>query len=120
MDMTSVVEALTALAQPTRLKTFRRLLNAHPDRIAAGAIARACDVPHNTMSAHLAVLARAGLIVAQREGRMMYYGANLDGFRALLGFLMQDCCGGRREICAPLVSKLHSTAPMTKREKVHV
>jgi arsenate reductase len=109
-----------ALAQATRLDAFRQLIRVHPDEIAAGEIARACKVPHNTMSAHLAVLTRAGLVSVRREGRMMHYGADLDGFRALIGFLMRDCCNGRAEICAPLVAELNCHAPRRaskKREK---
>jgi DNA-binding transcriptional ArsR family regulator len=60
MDAYLAIEALTALAQRTRLEVFRRLVKAHPDEIAAGEIARACKVPHNTMSTHLAILTRAG------------------------------------------------------------
>lgn len=120
MDELTAIGALTALAQPTRLKVFRRLLNACPDEIAAGEIARACRVPHNTMSTHLAILTRAGLVAVRREGRMMHYCADLDGFRSLIGFLMRDCCNGRAEICAPLVAELTRCAPARKkREKVH-
>jgi ArsR family transcriptional regulator len=117
MDSTRAIAVLTALAQPTRLKVFRRLIKAYPDRIAAGAIARACKVPHNTMSAHLAVLTRAGLVAARREGRMMFYGADLDCFRALVGFLMRDCCNGRAEICAPLLAELTCCAPVKTTEQ---
>lgn len=116
------IEALTALAQPTRLDVFRRLLKAHPDEIAAGAIARLCKVPHNTMSTHLAVLVRAGLVGVRRDGRMMHYDADLEGFRSLIGFLMRDCCNGRAEICAPLVAELNCCEPAAapaKREKAH-
>jgi DNA-binding transcriptional ArsR family regulator len=115
MDETLAIDALTALAQPTRLAVFRRLVKAYPDEIAAGAIARASKVPHNTMSTHLAVLTRAGLLAVRREGRMMHYGADLDGVRALVGFLLRDCCNGRAEICAPLVAELSCCVP-TKRE----
>jgi DNA-binding transcriptional ArsR family regulator len=121
MDEMRAIEALTALAQPTRLEVFRRLLKAHPDEIAAGEIARACKVPHNTMSTHLAALTRARLVSVRRDGRMMHYGADLDGFRWLIGFLMRDCCNGRAEICAPLVAELNCCAPRatrSKREKV--
>jgi ArsR family transcriptional regulator len=122
MDTTRAIEALNALAQPTRLDVFRRLVKVYPDEIAAGAIASACEVPHNTMSAHLAVLTRAGLVTVRREGRMMHYSAAIEGFRAVVGFLMRDCCHGRAEICAPLFAELNCCAPVTptrKREKVH-
>jgi ArsR family transcriptional regulator, arsenate/arsenite/antimonite-responsive transcriptional repressor len=118
MDSYIAIEALTALAQPTRLKVFRRLLNAYPDQIAAGAIARGCKVPHNTMSTHLAVLVRAGLAVVRREGRQMFYGADLEGFRSVVGFLTRDCCSGRAEICAPLLADLSCCVPAKTMEKV--
>jgi DNA-binding transcriptional ArsR family regulator len=116
MDIRRAIGSLTALAQPTRLAVFRRLIKAHPDEIAAGEIARACKVPHNTMSTHLAVLTRAGLIAMRREGRTVYYAANLDGFRSLVGFLTRDCCQGRAEICAPLISEIACSMPNRKRE----
>ena len=118
MDNQVAIDSLTALAQHTRLKAFRRLVSAHPDEIAAGEIARACKVPHNTMSTHLAVLARAGLIDMRREGRTIFYSVNLEGFRSLVGFLMRDCCGGRAEICAPLVAELTCCVPTRKTERV--
>jgi DNA-binding transcriptional ArsR family regulator len=106
MDEKNALVALTALAQPTRLKVFRRLLAAHPAGLAAGEIARQAKVPHNTMSTHLGLLTRARLVAVRRDGRSMNYRANLDGFRALVSFLTRDCCSGRPEICAPLLAEL--------------
>src|SRR4051794_32688810 len=117
MDEKLAIEALAALAQPTRLHVFRRLIRVHPDEVAAGEIARACKVPHNTMSTHLAVLMRARLVSVRREGRTVHYGADLDGFRAMVGFLMRDCCNGRAEICAPLVAELSCCAPRAPRKR---
>jgi len=111
MEISRAIAVLTALAHPTRLEVFRRLLEVHPDEIASGELARACKVPHNTMSTHLAVLTRAGLLRARRDGRMMHYGADLDGVRSLLSFLMRDCCHGRAEICAALVAELNCPVP---------
>jgi DNA-binding transcriptional ArsR family regulator len=118
MDNSAAIEVFSALAQPTRLKVYRRLLKAYPDQIVAGEIARYCKVPHNTMSTHLAVLTRSGLVTVRREGRMMYYCADLNGFRSLVSFLMRDCCNGRAEICAPLLAELNCCIPSKKREKV--
>jgi len=116
----TAIEALTALAQPTRIEVFRRLIKSHPDEIAAGEIARQCKTPHNTMSTHLAVLMRAGLVSVRKEGRMMHYGANLAGFQKLMAFLLQDCCHGRAEVCAPLVAELTCCLPAKERKKLHV
>ncbi len=117
MDEARASEIIAALAQPTRLAVFRRLVNVPPDDIAARDIARMW--PRNTVSVHLAVLARAGLIAARREGRMMRYAADLTGFRAAVAFLMRDCCNGRTEICAPLIAELTCCGELNQPEKVH-
>ena len=97
------MEALSALAQETRLATFRLLVEAGPGGVPAGDVARALGVPQNTMSTHLAVLARAGLVASRRESRSVIYRAEMEGVRALIGFLLRDCCRGRPEVCAPLL-----------------
>jgi len=117
MDKSRAVAALTALAQPTRLSAFRRLLGAYPEGVAAGDIARHCRVPHNTMSTHLTTLARAGLVAARRDGRSVNYRADLGGFRALVTFLTRDCCDGRAEIGAPVLSGLAD--PCVPVERAH-
>jgi DNA-binding transcriptional ArsR family regulator len=111
MDEPNAIEAFTALAQATRLRVFRHLVAAHPEAVAAGDLARLLDTPHNTLSTHLAVLTRAGLITVTRHGRSMLYSADLDGFRDLVGFLTRDCCGGRPEICAPVLAALSCHTP---------
>jgi DNA-binding transcriptional ArsR family regulator len=82
---------------------FRYLVKLHPEPVQAGELARICEVPHNTMSTHLAVLTRAGLLSVTRESRSMLYQADIEGFRALVSFLTRDCCQGRPEICAPIL-----------------
>ena len=121
MDDQAAIGALSALAQPTRLDVFRRLVAAHPSGLPAGEIARLLDVPHNTLSAHLAVLARADLISAHRAGRTICYRAELDGIRALVAFLTADCCSGHPDVCAPLVADLSQSAclPPAKHEVRH-
>jgi ArsR family transcriptional regulator len=83
MDSTEVIAALSALAQSTRLDTFRLLVEREPEGAPAGELARRIGVPQNTMSAHLAVLARAGLIVGERRSRSIVYRANLDRLREM-------------------------------------
>ena len=117
MDARKAQSAFAALAQPTRLKAFRKLVAAHPDGLPAGEIAAACKVPHNTMSTHLAALTRAGLVTVAREGRVMSHRADLYGLRGLVGFLMGDCCGGRPEICAPVVEQYNAACCATNNER---
>ena len=106
MDANDTIDALAALAQPTRLEAFRRLAAAEPQGIAAGELARRLDIPQNTMSTHLAVLVRAGLATGDRQGRSIIYRADLAALRKVLLFLLQDCCDGQPEICAPLIAEL--------------
>jgi arsenate reductase len=95
----SAIEGFGSLAQPTRLAAVRHLLAVHPQSLPAGEIARLCEVPHNTMSTHLGILNRAGLISVEKDGRSMNYRADVSGFQDLLRFLSQDCCNGRPELC---------------------
>jgi len=102
MEMETAIKRLSAIAQEARLQVFRLLVKAGPEGVPAGDIARALDVPANTMSAQLLVLANAGLVKARREGRSIIYAINFEAMRDLLVFLTEDCCGGRAEMCAPL------------------
>ena len=104
MDATNAVGALSALAHPGRLEVFRLLVKAGPAGTAAGDIARATGSLANTLSTNLNVLAGAGLVHSRRDGRSIIYAAGYDRMRELLAFLMEDCCSGNREICAPLAA----------------
>ncbi len=102
MESEDAILALAALAQATRLDVFRLLVKGEPDGLAAVDIARALAVPQNTMSSHLAILARAGLVVSERRSRSIIYRANLVTFQDLTSFMVEDCCGGRADLCAPV------------------
>jgi ArsR family transcriptional regulator, arsenate/arsenite/antimonite-responsive transcriptional repressor len=102
MQLPIAVEALSALAHPSRLDVFRRLVRTGADGLPAGEIARAVGVLPSTLSTHLAILGHAGLIQSRRDGRSVIYSADYEGMRDLLGFLVADCCAGHPEICAPL------------------
>jgi len=106
MDNERAILAFAALAQPTRLDVFRLLTEHEPEGLPAGEVARRLAVPHNTLSAHLGVLSRAGLVEAERRSRSIIYRARLDAVRSLAAFLVKDCCGGLPEICAPLIADL--------------
>ncbi|CUH52212.1 transcriptional regulator, ArsR family [Shimia marina] len=106
MDKKSALAAFAALSQPTRLDAFRLLIQAGDAGLAAGEIADALDVRQNTLSANLSVLLQADLLRNQREGRSIRYFADTEGVRGLLGFLLEDCCGGRPDLCQPLIKDL--------------
>jgi ArsR family transcriptional regulator len=102
METEDAIESLSALAHPGRLAVFRLLVKAGAEGMPAGEIARTLDAPANTMSTQLAILTRAGLIQFRRESRSIIYSADYQEISGLIGFLMQDCCQGRPEVCAPL------------------
>ena len=119
MDMKNAIRALTALAQESRLAVFRLLVRRGATGMAAGEIAWALDVPHNTMSSHLSILANAGLVTSERHGRSIIYTIDMVGMRTLLAYLMEDCCQGRPEVCASVLSSLlpQPKDPKTSRER---
>lgn len=106
MDQENAILALSALAQSTRLETFRLLVRHAPDGLSSGDIARAIDVPQNTMSTHLNILSRAGLVTSERRSRVVVYRAEITRVSDLTLFLIKDCCGGNAELCAPLIAEL--------------
>jgi DNA-binding transcriptional ArsR family regulator len=118
MDSNQAIDVFTALSQKTRLDAFRLLMEMEPEGLAAGEIARRLDVPQNTMSTHLAILTRAGLIESERHSRSIVYRAVIDRVRQIASFLVQDCCGGRPELCEPLIAEF--TPCCTPTETSHV
>lgn len=105
MEDSAAIDAFSALAQPTRLAVFRLLMTHEPSGVAAGEIAEQVGIPQNTLSTHLAILTRAGLISAERLGRSIHYRAELSCVREIASFLVNDCCGGRPELCQPLIDE---------------
>jgi DNA-binding transcriptional ArsR family regulator len=104
MELKAAAASLSALGHEGRLTIFRLLVQAGPRGVAAGEVARRLNMIPNPLSANLNVLSHAGLIGSRREGRSIIYAADYAAMSGLLGFLMQDCCNGAPEICAPLES----------------
>ena len=104
MESTPAVSALSALAHEGRLSIFRLLVQAGHSGMAAGDIARATGALPNTLSSNLNILSGAGLVTSRRDGRSIIYAAAYGQMRDLLAFLMEDCCAGSPEICAPLAA----------------
>jgi ArsR family transcriptional regulator len=111
MDEHQAIDAFGALSQSTRLETFRLLVTREPEGVPVGELARLVGVPQNTMSAHLAILSRAGLVTGERHSRSIIYRASLGRLRELTLFLIKDCCGGRADLCAPLIADLAPSCP---------
>lgn len=99
------VRRLAALAQITRVNVFKALMSAGPEGLPAGVLSERLDVAPNTLSAHLSVLSQAELVSVRREGRMRIYAVELEAVSELLGFLVDDCCQGHPEVCAPVANR---------------
>jgi ArsR family transcriptional regulator len=102
MDTHQAIDAFSALAHVTRLTVFKLLIKEGEHGLSAGTIASQTEVQPSTLTAHLHILRRAGLIQSTRQQQKILYSANISGTRELLRFLTQECCDGRPEICAEL------------------
>ena len=103
MKQSRAIDALSALSHETRLDVFRLLVQEGPSGLAAGEIAKRLGTLQNTMSAHLGVLSRAGLVRGVRDGRVIRYRADYDAMRSLIHYLLEDCCAGDQVICYPFI-----------------
>lgn len=92
MEINEAILAFRALSQETRLKVFRLLVEHGPDGAPAGTISETLGIPHNTLSFHLSHMTNAGLVLSQREGRSIIYGANFEFFTNLIRYMVEDCC----------------------------
>ncbi len=116
MELNHAMDTLHALSQETRLKIFRLLVKSGLEGLQAGEIARKVAAPQNTVSTHLALLARAGLVKRTRKGREIIYAPELAAIHDLVLFLTQNCCEGRPELCGPIIDDL--TLPISQARKM--
>lgn len=114
MDERQALSAFGALSQETRLRIIRLLVVAGPDGLAAGEIAEKSAVSPSNVSFHLKELERAGLVMPKRESRSIIYSACYDALGSLVRFILEDCCSGRPEICAPAFDLATCCTPATK------
>ncbi|WP_097104462.1 ArsR/SmtB family transcription factor [Nitrosomonas ureae] len=94
MEMINAIQALTALAQETRLTIFRILVQTGESGVSAGELAKKLGIANATLSFHLKELVNAELIIARQESRFIYYSANFVNMNALIGYLTENCCAG--------------------------
>ena len=97
--MDTALDALSALAQPTRLAIFRLLVRSGPPGLRPGEIGAELELAPATLSFHLAHLRRAGLVIRESAGRERIYRAEFDVMHGLVDYLTENCCGG--DDCRP-------------------
>ncbi len=101
MEWTNAVQALAALAQEHRLAAFRYLVQCGADGAPAGAIAEHLSIPASSLSFHIAQLERSGLVIRVRKSRSLIYSADFTAMNGLVGYLMENCCGGKVCVVEP-------------------
>ena len=106
MDQDSAIKAFAALAHPTRLAVFRLLVREVPMGVPALVIAERLKAKPSTLSGHLSILRRAGLLTSSRHQREIRYSASLPAINTLVAFLLSDCCGGRVQNCRDILTLL--------------
>lgn len=94
METKSIVTALAALAQDSRLAIFRLLVQTGPDGLSAGKISEALSIAPSSLSFHMKELSFANLVVSTQQGRYIIYSANFQAMNELIAFLTENCCGG--------------------------
>ncbi|SNS24450.1 ArsR/SmtB family transcription factor [Antarctobacter heliothermus] len=112
MEKIGAISTLSALAHDIRIDVFRLLIRAGASGVSAGQIAETLKIRPNTLSNNLSILSGAGLVTSLREGRSVRYFANMDAMHGLLSFLMEECCGGRADLCQPLLDQITCAPPM--------
>jgi DNA-binding transcriptional ArsR family regulator len=118
MEKMDAVAALSALAQENRLDAYRLLVQSGPEGMAAGEVASALGIAPNTLSFHFDRLRHAGLISVARQGRSLIYAARYETMNNVLGYLTENCCGGRSDLCEPIACKPGKPSRSRKREAV--
>lgn len=114
MNETQAVKAMGSLAHGSRMRLFRLLVTEGPDGLCAGDIAARLHLSPSALSFHLSHLENAGLLRSWRVGRNSFYAVEVDGMRGLLGFLTEDCCKGRPELCGTLVMNTNACSAKGK------
>jgi DNA-binding transcriptional ArsR family regulator len=107
MNNKSIIAALAALAQESRLAVFRLLVQAGPEGMAATRIADHLGIAPSSLSFHLKELTNADLVTQTKAGRSLIYAANFSTMNSLIGFLTENCCGGN--LCSPARSSTCSS-----------
>jgi len=106
MDQNTAIEAFAALAQDSRMTIYRELVRQEPKGVPVGEISRTLGILPSTLSGHLAILKRAGLLKATRHQREIHYSANISAMNKLISFMLEDCCNGQVGKCNEILTLL--------------
>lgn len=108
MELIDATARLMSIAHEGRLSAFRMIVKSGPKGLSAGDLANQLGVQSNTLSAQLNILSAAELVKRRRVGRSIIYTADLSALNEIVLYLIEDCCEGRNEVCAPILDAIQS------------
>ena len=97
-QVTRYADMLSAMGTEPRLRIMQLLLSAYPDGLIVGEIGNELEIPSSTLSHHLEKLKNEDLVKVRREGTFLWYSANTEALKELLGFLYAECCTRNKAI----------------------
>jgi ArsR family transcriptional regulator, arsenate/arsenite/antimonite-responsive transcriptional repressor len=97
-DVVRFADMFSAMGTEPRLRIMRILLAAHPDGMVASDVSAELDIPPSTLSHHLEKLKNEELVQVRRDSKYLWYTANTEGLKDLLGFLYAECCTRNKAI----------------------
>jgi ArsR family transcriptional regulator, arsenate/arsenite/antimonite-responsive transcriptional repressor len=97
-DVARYAAMLAAMGAEPRLRIVRLLLSAHPHGLVVGDIQAELGVPGSTLSHHLEKLRIAGLVKSRRERQFLWYMADSEALREVVGFLYEECCSRSKPV----------------------
>jgi len=113
MKHDDATHAFATLGHAGRLAVFRLLMRFAPRGVRPTEIAKALGLKPNTLSHHVSDLMAAGLVQVTRQGRSLFYKADQEATRALIGYLVLDVGRARPNLTHPLFQMPNATPAMS-------
>ena len=92
MEELSAADGFAAMGSEARLRVLRLLVKAGEDGLAVGDIQQRTGIPASTLAHHLKHLTNAGLILQEKQGRIITSRANYAHLQSLAAFILEECC----------------------------
>ncbi len=105
-EITRFADMFSAMGTGPRLRIMRVLLSSHPEGMVVGDIGNDLGIAASTLSHHLDKLKNEGLVRVRREGTYLWYSANEEALRELLGVLYAECCTRNKAVKPQPIARL--------------
>ena len=93
LDLARAASTFAALGSEQRLTVLNTLVRAGEGGLTIGELGTRTGVTGSTLTHHMKILAQAGLVRQEKQGRSIICAAvAYDELRDLAGFLLRECC----------------------------